>query len=100
MAWQKPSLQRQSFWRFTSGRSAQAGYGIMMLVLFLTSTVLLGTSIQMVLGGGTAKYVGSLSKDNIAAKDLAQSGMETVLSAIQTSLNAGTVVTTSYNSNC
>jgi len=81
------------------GVGASLGYGMMMLVLFLTSTVLIGTSVQMLLGNSSSSYLGTYSQDSAAATEVAQSGMEAVLSDIQSKINAGTLVTTSYTYN-
>lgn len=80
-------------------QAAMPGYGVMMLLLFLMSTVLIGTSLQMMLGPGAASYLGAYSLDTTASKELAISGMETVLADIQSKLNGGTSVTSSYTYN-
>lgn len=68
----------------------------MLLLVFITSTILIGTSIQMVLGPGASTYLGTSSQDLTSAKSLAQSGMETVTADIQTKLNASTTVDNTY----
>ena len=95
---QKPALSRMRGKR-QPGVGASLGYGMMMLVLFLTSTVLIGTSVQMLLGNSSSSYLGTYSQDSAAATEVAQSGMEAVLSDIQSKINGGTSVTTSYTYN-
>lgn len=97
--------QQNPLMRFIRGKAlhrtkklpaAQAGYGLMMLILFITSTVLMGVSMQIMLGAGTASYLGTMSQDNVSAKELAQSGMETILADIQSRMNSNTAVTSAY----
>jgi hypothetical protein len=90
-----PVFSSQLFRKFGK-KPALAGYGLMLLIVFITSTVLIGTSMQILLGPSAAAYLGTSAQDSISAKFLAQSGMETVLADIQTNLNAGTTVNTSY----
>jgi len=65
--------------------------------MFIMSTVLIGTSLQMMLGPTSGVYLGASSQDSLSAKSLAESGMETVLADIQGDLNTGVAVTTSYS---
>lgn len=75
---------------------AQSGYGLVLLIVFLVSTVLIGASLQMVVGPVGLAYLGSSSQDNLSAQELAAIGMETVLADIQTRLNTNQTVDTSY----
>lgn len=75
---------------------ARPGYGIALLMVFITSTVLIGASLQMMAGPIGMAYLGSSSQDNLAAREVAMSGMETVIADIQTQLNNNQTVDTSY----
>jgi len=77
-------------------RAAEGGYGLMLLLVFLTSTVLIGTSLQLLLGPAASGYLGSLSQDNASAQQAANLGMETVLADIQADLSSNQTVDTSY----
>jgi hypothetical protein len=88
--------KRKAFWRLGHSRAA-AGYGLALLMVFLASTVLIGTSVQLMLGSSSGTYLGSSTQDNLSANSVAQTGMETVLADIQSDLDSGTPVTTSYS---
>jgi hypothetical protein len=95
----KPQLQKLSRSMLPQRRCLAAsagGYGLMLLMVFITSTVLVGASLQMVVGSSTAGYLGTTSQDNTAAQQLAQKGMEIVLADMQSDLNSGITVDSSY----
>lgn len=75
---------------------AQAGYGIVLLLMFILSSVLLGASMQMIVAPVTTKYLGHALPDSIAAKQLATIGLNAAIADIQTKLNVPTTVDTSY----
>lgn len=86
-----PWLKRKS-----SLIKAQGGYGLAILLVFITSTVMVGTSLQMLAGPVGLAYLGSSSQDNLSAREVAMIGMDTVLADIQTRLNNNQTVDTSY----
>lgn len=73
---------------------AQSGYGFVMLLLFVGSTVLIGASMSLMMGPSSS--LGGVSQNNLSARSIAERGMETVLTDIQTQLSAGNTVDTSY----
>ena len=75
---------------------AHTGYGIAMLMVFITSTVMIGASLQMLAGPVGLAYLGSSSQDNLSARKLAMTGMTTVLADIQSRINTNQTVDTSY----
>lgn len=81
-----PKMRRRSV--------AQAGYGLVMLLLFVASTVLIGASMSLLMGPSSS--LGGVSQDNLSARSIAERGMETVLADIQTQVSAGNTVDTSY----
>ncbi len=77
-------------------RQAKAGYGVAMLAIFLTTTVMIGSSMQLLVAPVVSTTLGAASQDNTAAQELAYSGMETVLADIQSKWNSGQSLTTGY----
>lgn len=71
------------------------GYGLLLLMVFLASTVMMGTSLQLMVGSGT-NYLGKSSQANFSAQDVATTGMSTVLSYVQAQLNSNAAVNLSY----
>lgn len=78
-----------------TGKKA-TGYGLAFIMVFLVSTIMIGTSLQLVSAPVNVSYLGSSSQDNMAAQELAYTGMETVLTDIQSRLNSNQTVSTSY----
>jgi len=77
--------------------TAQAGYGLAFLMMFVASTVLIGTSLQLVLGATASNYLGVVVQDKNAAQQLANSAIDSyIIPDIQADLNQNTAVTTSY----
>jgi hypothetical protein len=77
--------------------TAQAGYGLAFLMMFVASTVLIGTSLQLVLGATASNYLGVFVQDKNAAQQLASSAIDSyIIPDIQSDLNQNTAVTTSY----
>src|SRR6478609_3225829 len=79
-----------------NGSVSKPGYGLILIMMLMMSTVLIGTSLQMMLGPTSGNFLGEASQDSLSAKHLAESGMETVLTDIQNKLNNSLSVTTAY----
>lgn len=79
-----------------SRAKASAGYGIVMLITFIATTVLIGASMQMMVGPVTMAYLGSSSQDNLTANQIANQGMEVVMADLQSKFNTLQTVSTSY----
>lgn len=86
----------QSIKKRLPAHKASQGYGLVMLMTFLATTVLIGASMSIMMGPGLSSYLGTNTQNNISAKALAERGMETVLTDIQTQINAGTTISTAY----
>ncbi len=80
----------------SAAKRTMAGYGLAMLMVFLGTTVLIGASMQMMAAPLTMAYVGAASQDNLAAKELAYSGMSVVEADLQSKYNTGVAITTAY----
>jgi hypothetical protein len=81
--------------RYSSAK-ATLGYGLTLMLVFVASTVMLGSSLQMMAGPISMAYMGTASQDNLAAKELAQAGMKEVIADLQTLYDSGQSITTSY----
>jgi hypothetical protein len=75
---------------------AAGGYGIVLLLVFLASTVLIGASLQLVGGPTMDRMEGQASREYASAQQLASTGMLAVRSDILADLDASTTVDTSY----
>ncbi len=73
------------------------GYGLAMMAIFVASTVVVATSMQMMMGPISAAYLGAASKDNIAANQLAYAGLKAVIADLQVKYDSGTAITTGYS---
>lgn len=76
--------------------AARRGYGLLLLMVFMASVVMMGTSLQLMAGTSTIGYLGKSSQSNLAAQDLATTGVDAVTSYIQTQLDSNATVNTSY----
>jgi hypothetical protein len=72
-----------------------AGYGLALLIVFVLSTVMLGSSFQMI-SHQASRAPMTASIDNLIARETAASAFEAVRSDILSKLNAKTTVDTSY----
>jgi hypothetical protein len=75
---------------------AAGGYGIVLLIVFLASTILIGTSMQLTGGPNADRMEGQTAREAASAQQLASTGMLAVRSDILADLDAGTTVDTSY----
>lgn len=75
-------------------RTAQKGYGLMLLVMLVASALVTITTLQMSMGN--LGVLRGSQKDWIVAKQVAASGLVYAQQDIQTKLDAGTAVTTAY----
>lgn len=80
-----------------SGKRKAAGYGLAMLMVFLATTVMIGASMQMMVAPITMAYLGASSQDNLAARQLAEAGMDVVQADLQTKFDTGVAITTAYS---
>jgi hypothetical protein len=79
------------------GKPKQArGYGLALLLVFIASTVLIGTSLSLTLSPSIANTLGSASMDGSKAKQVALVGLNAAQEDIKSKLAASTTVTTSY----
>jgi Alpha-L-arabinofuranosidase B, catalytic/Concanavalin A-like lectin/glucanases superfamily len=76
--------------------AARRGYGLLLLMVFMASVVMMGTSLQLMTGSSTINYLGKTSQSNLAAQELATTALATVTSYVQTQLNSNATVNTSY----
>lgn len=75
----------------------KTGYGLAMLMVFLATTVMIGASMQMMAAPITMAYLGASSQDNLAARQLAEAGMDVVQADLQAKFDNGVNITTGYS---
>jgi len=74
---------------------AKAGYGLVLLIVFVSSAILLATSLTLTLAPSTAQFL-STNISYATAKQVASIGLDSAQSDILTKLGNGTTVDTSY----
>jgi hypothetical protein len=77
-----------------SRASSKNGYGLALIMVFILSTVLVGTSMSLILAPNTANFMGS--GDTIIARQVALIGLSAAQSDIMTQMETGTTITTAY----
>jgi hypothetical protein len=77
-------------------RASSGGYGLALMMAFIFSTVLVGASLQLVAGPTSMAFMGQASQDNLAARQVANLALDAARVDIQSKLNTGTTVDTSY----
>jgi hypothetical protein len=73
-----------------------SGYGLALLLVFVGSTILIGTSLSLILGPSVASYLGTSSIDTTVAKQVAQIGIDAAQSEMLSQMASGSTITTSY----
>jgi hypothetical protein len=80
----------------SQARFAHSGFGLALLMVFLSSSLLLASSLSLILAPSVTGYVGSSSLSNTATKQVAQVAFDAAQADILTKLTASTTVDTSY----
>ncbi len=88
----QPKLNRAK----PKARKAKTGYGVAFLGIFLASSVMIGASLQLVAAPVAIAYLGAASQNNMAANQMAQSGMAVVQADLQSKFQSNQTIDTSY----
>jgi len=72
------------------------GYGLILLLVFIASTVLTVTSLSMILIPSAASYIGSASLNNAIGENIATLALDAAQNDIISKLSNGNTVDTSY----
>ena len=78
---------------------AAKGYGLAMLMVFVASSLMLATSLQLVAAPVGLIYMGAASQNNLSAKKIAEIGVADAKADIQNRLNTLQTVNTGYTLN-
>ncbi|MCE3234591.1 MAG: hypothetical protein K0Q50_771, partial [Vampirovibrio sp.] len=76
--------------------SAQKGYGLALLVIFLSSSILIGASTAILLAPSLSNAVGAMASDDATARQLAEEAIDAAKADMLTKQQAGTTIDTSY----
>ena len=77
-------------------QTSAEGYGLALLIVFLTSSILIAASTATLLSPSLSSYVGAAAMDQTTANQLAEEALAAAKEDILTQQAAGTTITTSY----
>lgn len=73
-----------------------AGYGMALLLVFISSSILVASSTSLLLAPGSSNYMATLSLDQSTANQLAEMALDTAQTDILSQQASGTTITTAY----
>ena len=95
--YQKPqSYDATSSVKYSQASKAAQGYGMVLLLVFCVSSILIAASTSLILAPGSSNYAGSMSLDDSTAKQIAEKALDAAKTDILSQQSAGTTITTAY----
>lgn len=77
-------------------QKAAPAYGLALLIVFISSAILMVTSVSLILGPMSSGFLGQQALDGSNAQQLAEKALDLAQADILTQQAAGTAITTSY----